>query len=153
MNVKRNYREWLIIIIFSFSSCVPILHTKELVVFKNCTTDTVYIGVSHYDDIDSVYEQAYPHYDFTANNRADTTGISLWERINFNSSCYILPDSAYSINADLLLKDADTFYFFMVRVKDAKRYSWEKIRTKFIYHKWTAKRNKNGKLVNDALLK
>ena len=113
----------------------------------------MYIGVSHYDDIDSVYEQAYPHYDFTANNRADTTGISLWERINFNSSCYILPDSAYSINADILLKDADTFYFFMVRVKDAKRYSWEKIRTKFIYHKWTAKRNKNGKLVNDALLK
>lgn len=108
MNIKRNYREWLIIIIFSFSSCVPILHTKELVVFNNCTTDTVYIGVSYYDDIDSVYEQAYPHYDFTANNRADTTGISLWERINFNSSCYILPDSAYSINADLLLKDADT---------------------------------------------
>ena len=140
MNIKRNYREWLILIIFSFSSCVPILHTKELVVFNNCTTDTVYIGVSYYDYIDSVYEQAYPHYDFTANNRADTTGISLWERINFNSSCYILPDSAYSINADLLLKDA-------------KRYSWKTIRTKFIYHKWTAKRNKNGKFVNDALLK
>ena len=81
MNIKRNYREWLILIIFSFSSCVPILHTKELVVFNNCTTDTVYIGVSYYDDIDSVYEQAYPHYDFTANNRADTTGISLWERM------------------------------------------------------------------------
>ena len=41
----------------------------------------------------------------------------------------------------------------MVRVKDAKRYSWKTIRTKFIYHKWTAKRNKNGKFVNDALLK
>ena len=81
MNIKRNYREWLIIIIFSFSSCVPILHTKELVVFNNCTTDTVYIGVSYYDYIDSVYEQAYPHYNFTANNRADTTGISLWKRM------------------------------------------------------------------------
>ena len=77
---KINLFVCISIAICSLSSCIPIIHTRVLAVFKNCTNDTVYIGVSHYDNIDSIEAQLAPCYDIPVNSNLDTAEISLWEK-------------------------------------------------------------------------
>ena len=90
---KINLFVCISIVICSLSSCIPIGDTRVLAVFKNCTNDTVYIGASHYDNIDSVSEQVSPVYNFVANNGLDISNISLWKRTYFCSDNFIYPDS------------------------------------------------------------
>lgn len=150
MNININKKEiyWgvgISIIICLLSSCIPIIHTRTLAVFKNCTNDTVYIGASHYDNIDSVNEQVSPHYNFVPNNSLDTTDISLWKRAHFRSDYFVYPDSACSIDADYLFHNTDTCYFFLIKWENTKRFSWDEIRAKKLFHRWIVTRDKEGK--------
>ena len=72
-------------------SCVPIIHTKFVVNFRNCTNDTLIIGASHYDNIDSVDYQLWPRYLLT-DSEINTAGVILWDGINV-SRVIIYPDS------------------------------------------------------------
>lgn len=141
---KINLFVCVSIVICLISSCIPIVHTRVLAVFKNCTNDTVYIGASHYDNIDSVSEQVGPHYNFVANNDLDNSDISLWKGTCFRSDNFICPDSLCSIDADYLFHNADTCYFFLIKWNNAKRHSWNEILTNKLYEKWVVIRNPNG---------
>ena len=133
-----------------FYSCKPVMCSRVVAEFKNCTGDTLYIGVSRYDCIDSIEAQLAPCYGIPVAN-LDTTEISLWkervikygnelysdERVYALKDCYIYPDSTCSIDANRLSNhDNDTCYFFLIKWKDAKQYSWDEIRTKILYRKW-----------------
>ena len=136
---------------YSCTSCQRYSH------FKNHTSDTLYIGASHYDDIDSIDEQLEPCWWIPTNSILDTTDVSLWERktehsddyycvFEANRDWYIYPDSICSID-DCYLNDkdkSDTCYFFLIKWSDAKRYSWDEIRANKLYRKWVVTRDKNG---------
>lgn len=120
------------------------MYYRENVEFINRTKDTLFVGVSYYDNIDSVYYQLPSSYCLLENKQLDTTGISLWPRINTFKDVYIHPDSACSIDANYFLNDFDTCYFFLIKYGDAKKYSWDEIRDKKLYRKWIVTRNKDG---------
>ena len=104
------------------SSCIPVFDSYELMRFKNCTNDTLYIGASFYDaeNIDSLWN----------------------ERIFVED--FIYPDSMCTLDAYCGIKNVDTCYFFMVKYSDSKRYSWDEIRAKKLYGKCVTTRNKDG---------
>lgn len=106
------------------SSCVPVFDEAIAVPFQNCTKEALYIGVSHYDNIDSVYDAMSPHYTLTA---TDTSGVYIWPKLAFKQY-KILPDSSALLEMGCLPKDNDTCYCFIITDKDAKKYSWSKIR-------------------------
>ena len=57
MKIDKKYRNLLggIAIILSLvSSCIPICDSRTIAIFTNRTNDTLFIGASHYDTIDSV---------------------------------------------------------------------------------------------------
>ena len=58
MNITKNKRNLLVcisVIVSLLSSCIPVMDSGTLVGFKNCTNDTLVIGGSDYDNIDSVW--------------------------------------------------------------------------------------------------
>ena len=136
-------------LLFTSTTCVRITY------FKNCTEDTLFIGASHYNNIDSIDEQLAPCYDLCANDNLDTSGISLWkERIIMRNSleyyigafksCYIYPDSTCTINDYYLFDKNDTCYFFLIKWSDAKKCTWDEIRDKKMYRTWIVTKDKNG---------
>ena len=136
-------------LLFTSTTCVRITY------FKNCTEDTLFIGASHDNNIDSIDEQLAPCYDLCANDNLDTSGISLWkERIIMRNSleyyigafksCYIYPDSTCTINDYYLFDKNDTCYFFLIKWSDAKKYSWDEIRDKKMYRTWIVTKDKDG---------
>lgn len=144
----------IIATLYFFSSCTSCQRYSN---FKNCTNDTLFIGASHYDNIDSVDRQLDPLYYIAEKSILDTTDISLWERRTKKTDdyywdfipCkywYIYPDSICSIDYYYLNgKDTpDSCYFFLVKWSDAKQYSWDEIRENKLYRKWVITRDKNG---------
>ncbi len=138
-------------LLFTSTTCVRFSH------FQNCTGDTLYIGASHYDNIDSIDEQLEPCWWIPANSILDTTDVSLWEKktehtndyywvFEANRDWYIYPDSSCSTNYYYLFDNGknDTCYFFLIKWSDAKKYSWDEIRDKKMYRKWIVTRNKKG---------
>ena len=85
MNITKKNRNLLVcisVIVSLLSSCIPVMDYSEAfqVRFKNCTNDTLFIGASHYNDIDSVYYQLNPIADFSVG--INTKNISLWNNLN-----------------------------------------------------------------------
>ena len=125
--------------------------------FKNCTDDTLFVGASHYDNIDSIEEQVFPN-TILANGNVDTTVISLWKDgkkemengyrvyISVHKDWFICPDSMCTISGFYLFNynKTDTCYFFLIKLSDAKKFSWDEIRSKKLYGKWIVAKNKNG---------
>jgi len=124
------------------SSClIPGCAWGTLYIFKNCTEDTLFIGASHYDNIDSVDYQLYSHTDCDV----DTIDFQLWNGMTVNAKDLICPDSTCLISGSYLLsEDNDTCYFFLVKWQDAKQYSWDEIRAKKLYRRWVTVKNKDG---------
>lgn len=56
----------------------------------------------------------------------------------------IYPDSICATTAEALFSNQDTCYFFLIKWKDAKNYSWDGIRAKKLYKKWITTKNKDG---------
>jgi len=111
------------------SSCVPIIHTKKIVNFKNITNDTLVIGASHYNNVDSVKCMLWPRY---VDSSMKSKELPLWN--NINSSQYVIyPDSICGINADFISYNYDC-YFFLIKWKDIKKHSWNEIRTQKMFY-------------------
>ena len=123
-------------------SCIPFCYSNYCEEFKNCTEDTLLIGAAHCDDIDSVVFPLYaPHSSFCNENHCSE--IKLWKSTE-RSSDIIYPDSLCGIFADFFLPTYDTCYFFLVKYKDAKMYSYDEIRAKKLYGKFVVINGSNG---------
>ena len=156
VSIKKIGLFWSCLLTLSMlSSCIPGCDWGTLLIFKNCTQDTLFIGASQYNNIDSVDCQLFPDYNKLANNSLDTTGTSLWKNIEkpygkgfvyikFWKDGYIYPDSTCTIKENRLFEDNDTCFFFLVKWKDAKQYSWDEIRAKKLYRRWVTVKNKDG---------
>ena len=109
--------------------------------FVNCTNDTLFICPSHCNDIDSIYDRAFPLY---SQSRCMNDYVLLEVNgLYIHNSEAIFPDSTCRTDYYLLRK-TDTTYFFLIKWSDAKRYSWDEIRDKKMYHTWIVTKDKNG---------
>ena len=136
-----------LIVILLFSSCLPVYDSKVIAVFVNNTVDTLFIAAAHYDNIDSVECQLYPRY-VQPDSAFDALPISLWNKVYVEGN-HVYPDSSCTINGDYLFNEYDSCYFFLIKWKDAKKYSWNEIRSKKLYHRMVVARDKNGKFNTD----
>ena len=116
--------------------------------FKNCTNDTLFIGMSNYDSIDGVVDQLHhnPYDSFDI----DTKNICLWndykrkkEFPELYNAEMILPDSLGEIDYDEMFFNQDTCYFFLIKYDDANNNSWDDILAKRLYKRLTIVRNKD----------
>ena len=138
LNRKNNCILGTVLIILGlFSSCVMDFACNAC--FKNCTNDTLLIGASHYNNIDSV------KYVVWGGSSLDSKPDTLLKNgdLYFESRDVVYPDSTCAID-EYLLKKNDTCYFFLIKWSDAKRYSWDEIREQKRYRKWIVTRNKKG---------
>ena len=146
MKTEKNLRDLLSvvgIILGLVSSCIPMCDSKTIAVFTNCTNDTLFIGASHYNTIDSVECQLRPTY-LPIDNSLYSSKITLWNGIDVQSDI-IYPDSTFTIDGNYLFNNTDTCYFFLIKWKDAKDYSWNEIRMMRLYRQRTVIRNSDGK--------
>lgn len=158
MNTNKRNRYFLSIAILFFYILTTSTSCRRTTGFKNCTNDTLFIGASHYDNIDSIDCQLEPFYHHKPENSIlDTTDVSLWEKKTLKIGDYycdfvpckdwnIYPDSICSIDEDYLCEkcESGTTYFFLVKWNDAKKYSWDEIREQKLYRKWVVTRDKKG---------
>lgn len=135
---------------------IPTICSVRVARFKNCTGDTLFIGASHYNNVDSIDVQLFPAYNILFNSNLATNDISLWKdrikdeeygRIYIEAAKdgFIYPDSACIIDADYLFSNNDTCYFFLIKWENAKNNSWDEIRIKKLFHRWIVTRDKEGK--------
>ena len=107
--------------------------------FVNCTNDTLFICPSHCNDIDSIYDRAFPLY---SQSRCMNDYVLLEVNgLYIHNNEAIFPDSTCRTNYYMLRK-TDTCYFFLIKWSDAKKYSWDEIRENKLYRKWVVTRNK-----------
>lgn len=128
---------------------MPIIHTRHVAKFKNCTTDSLFVGLSYYNTIDSVSSLLYPCYNTSEINRNDTSSIFPWKNVVVGEFDYVCPDSMCSADCEILFRDNDTCYFFLVKWKDAKMHSWDEIRKEKLYHRLVVTKDKEGKINTD----
>ena len=154
MDINNKNRKilvfFLIIVSLLLSSCIPVMDIVYVkpIRFKNCTNDTLFIGMSNYDSIDGVVDQLHhnPYDSFDI----DTKNICLWndyERKKEFPELYnaemILPDSLGEIDYDEMFFNQDTCYFFLIKYDDANNNSWDDILAKRLYKRLTIVRNKD----------
>ena len=120
--------------------------------FKNCTNDTLFVGISDYDNIDSTCwfgERidrpskeplliSIRNIDMTY---CDTVITPKEQAKMAREGMITYPDSFFYVNEGLLFHT----YFFLIKFKDAKNYSWDEIREKKLYNKWITVKGKDGK--------
>ncbi len=153
MNTARRNRYFLSIVLVIFYILTTSTSCRRVICFSNCTNDTLYIGASHYDDIDSIDNQLTPDYDIYDNIILDTTRISLWREkiiknchIRARKDCFVYPDSSCVIDCNYMNYKGKlyTTYFFLIKWSDAKRYSWDEIRANKLYRKWIVAKDEDG---------
>ena len=171
MKIYKKKRSLLVcfsVIAFLLSSCLPVMDSVTLVGFKNCTNDTLIIGESDYDNIDSVW------FDYIHINRLSKEplltlidSILLDDSKNYLESwefydeeykaitptelaeknreeMIVYPDSLLLVKDISLFNNTDTNYFFLIKLEDAKNHSWDEIRAKKLYKKWITVKKENG---------
>ena len=107
--------------------------------FVNCTNDTLFICPSHCNDIDSIYDRAFP---LCSQSRCMDDDVLLEVNgLYIHNNEAIFPDSTCMTDY-YLLRETDTTYFFLIKWSDARKYSWDEIRKNKLYRKWVATRNK-----------
>ena len=172
MNIIKRHRSLLVcisVIASLLSSCCPVICEPVTIVrFKNCTNDTLIIGKSDYDNIDSIWFD-YIHVDRLSKAPLLTSIDSILldiskkdlESCKFYDEEYkaitptglseenkkkmiAYPDSFLLVKDISLFNNTDTKYFFLIKLEDAKNHSWDEIRAKKLYKKWFTVRNKDG---------
>lgn len=133
----------IVIILDLVSSCIPVCDSRTIAIFKNSTNDTLFIGASHYDTIDSVDCQLQPAY-LSIDSDLYPSKVALWNVIDVRGNI-VYPDSSFTIDGNYLFNNTDTCYFFLIKWNDAKQYSWDEIRIKKLYHRRIVARDCNGK--------
>ena len=138
------------------------MDSVTLVGFKNCTNDTLVIGESYYDNIDSVWfgpidvdrlskESLFTSIDsilldinkdyLESCEFYDEENITPEELTEKNKEGMITyPDSLFFVNEYRLFDR----YFFLIKLEDAKNHSCDEIRAKKLYKKWKVVRKKYG---------
>ena len=147
---KKIINLLLCISVVVLASCVPYCDSRTIPAYKNCTNDTLFIGISDYDDIDSVKNILWP-LRYEGDSVLSDKDISLWD-INMNvdiSEQYICPDSMATTEEEVVYRKNSTSYFFLVRYQDAKNHSWDEIRKKKLYRKWVSVKGMCGKMDNN----
>ena len=137
---KRNRYIWSVVIFISYllftsTTCVRVLR------FQNCTSDTLFVGASHYNNMDSVKCVVWGE-SFLPDSEPDT--LLKNGDFYFESRDVVYPDSTCAIDECALFCGYDTCYFFLIKWSDAKKYSWDEIREQKRYHTWIVARDKNG---------
>ena len=165
MNITKKNRNLLVcisVIVSLLSSCIPVMDSVTLVGFKNCTNDTLVIGESDYDNIDSVWFGSID-VDRLSKESLFTSIDSILLDINkdYLESCEfydeenITPEELTEKNKEGMITYPDSLffvneyrlfdrYFFLIKLEDAKNHSWDEIRAKKLYKKWITVRNKDG---------
>lgn len=131
------------IILLLYSSCIPVCDSRSIAVFTNRTNDTLFIGASHFDSIDSVDCQLAPDYS-TVDSGLHSAKLTLWHGIVVQDNI-IFPDSMFTIDGNYLFNNSDTCYFFLIKLRDANNYSWDEIRMNKRYQRRKVFRNSDGK--------
>ena len=168
MNINKKNRNLLVcfsVIASLLSSCLPVMDSVTLVGFKNCTNDTLIIGKSDCNDIDSAWWFG-KRFERPSKEPLLTSidSILLDVSKNYLESCefydeedkaitptelaeknreeiIVYPDSLYFVNEYLLFDK----YFFLIKLEDAKNYSLDEIRAKKLYKKWVIERKMFGR--------
>ena len=168
MNITKKNRNLLVcfsVIASLLSSCLPVMDSVTLVGFKNCTNDTLIIGKSDCNDIDSAWWFG-KRFERPSKEPLLTSidSILLDVSKNYLESCefydeedkaitptelaeknreeiIVYPDSLYFVNEYLLFDK----YFFLIKLEDAKNYSLDEIRAKKLYKKWVIERKMFGR--------
>lgn len=146
MKTDKKYRNLLgsiAVILGLLSSCIPICDTRTIAMFTNRTNDTLFIGASHYDTIDSVDYLLQPAY-LPIDSGLYPSRLVLWKDSDVQGGI-VCPDSLFTINGNYLFNNSDTCYFFLIKWKDAKNNSWDEIRMKKLYRRRIIVRDCNGK--------
>ena len=141
MNTNRRNISILgavLVVICLLSSCVMDYARNEF--FVNCTNDTLFICPSHCNDIDSIYDRAFPFYS-QSSCKDDMNVLLEVNGLYIHNNEAIFPDSTCRTDYYLLRK-TDTAYFFLIKWSDARKYTWDEIRKNKLYRKWVATRNK-----------
>lgn len=133
MDSARDY----IVIDLAKDPCVIDYVRNDL--FVNCTNDTLFICPSHCNDIDSIYNRAFPLY--SQSRCMDDYVLLEVNGLYIHNNEAIFPDSTCRTDYYKLRK-TDTTYFFLIKWSDARKYSWDEIRKNKLYRKWVATRNK-----------
>ena len=123
MKIDKKYRNLLggIAIILSLvSSCIPICASRTIAIFTNRTNDTLFIGASHYDTIDSVdvFLEASNDTAFYGFTSIDESG-----HLNIHGNL-ILPDSIGRTTYSSLFNHNHTGYLFIIKLSNARKYTW-----------------------------
>ena len=171
MKINKKYRNILVgfsVIAFLLSSCLPVMDSVTLVGFKNCTNDTLIIGKSDCNDIDSAWwfgkrferpskeplltsidsillddsKNYLESWEFYDEEDKAITPTELAEKNREKMTAY--PDSIFLFKDIALFNRTDTNYFFLIKFNDAKNYSWDEIREKKLYNKWITIKGKYG---------
>lgn len=96
----------------------PYMWFKDYRHFTNRTNDTLFIGASHYDTIDSVDCLLQPAY-LPIDSDLYPSKVTLWNGIDVQGDI-VYPDSLFTIDGNYLFNNTDTCYFFLIKWKDAK---------------------------------
>lgn len=134
------------LIICFFISCENIGFYRIAAEFKNCTEDTLLIGASQYNDIDSVKYILERMYSPEGSSPCDSM-LTIWEK-NINEINCIYPDSLCAIGGNYLFNNNDTCYFFLIKWDNAKKFSLHEIRSLKLYNRWATVRGEDGRFNN-----
>ena len=104
-------------------SCIPGFDTIHSIRVRNCTCDTVIIGGSLYNCIDSV-----DVFLETSNNTAFSSFTSIDESrlLNIHGNL-ILPDSIGRTTYSSLFNHNHKGYLFIIKLSNARKYTWVEI--------------------------
>lgn len=133
--MKKNINKSLplfILAVLMLSSCV-ICAWHTALGLTNCTTDTLYFGVSGCDNIDSV------HCSFDSRNYnlpADSDNIFSWGETGL-SLYAVYPDSLCICEETDMFLHGDTCYIFVLEKHIAQNNTWDDIRQNKLYDKIT----------------
>ena len=127
--------------LFFFASCLPVWDTMESMRIKNCTTDTLLIGASFSNNIDSVYINIYGgRLRFLPRTwaKCDYTWTTINEKgmLEIRSQDYIPQDSTanYAESGSLFSHNKEhKGYLFVIKLKTAQNHTWAEICNEHLY--------------------
>lgn len=138
-------------ILYLLSSCIAMCSRRDEY-FKNCTNDTLLVGHSCFDSVDSIDCQMLSSY-FITSAEFDTVFIPVKKNLMFRGDMAVLPDSSFCITDWVLFQGHDTCYFYLIKWHDLQHNSWKEICSKGLYYKYMVVRDKNGNFDRDIRYK
>ena len=127
--------------LFFFASCLPVWDTMESMRIKNCTTDTLLIGASFSNNIDSVYINVYGgRFRFLpcSGDTCDYTWTTINEKgmLEIRPHDYIPQDSTadYAEFGSLFSHNKEhKGYLFVIKLETARNHTWAEICNEHLY--------------------